>query len=71
MGSNIEDTLTNEVWVSSLNTLLGELSNNYTFIENAFVNENNEMVIIGVSGNTQMDNSIIQLSINIDVEEQC
>ena len=71
VGSNIEDTLTNEVWVNGLNNLLGTLSSNYTFIENAFVNNSNEMVIIGVSGNNQMDNSNIQLSINIDIEEQC
>jgi hypothetical protein len=71
VGDDIQDTITESTWVESVNTMLNNISETYDFIGQSYVNEENEMIIMGVNDNNQLINSQISLSIDISIDEVC
>ena len=69
-GVNIDDVLTDDIWVNSVSGVLSNLVNDYDFISFAYI-DNGNFIIESNSGSDVLDNASVNLSVNITINESC
>ena len=71
VGENINDVMTNEIWTNSLQTILGDLAINHSFIASGYIFNQNFFRIESNCTTNELNSAIVNLRLEIDIDQVC
>lgn len=71
VGNNINDVLTNEVWTTSIESILNDLAINYDFIASGYIFNQNFFRIESNCASDSLSSAFVNLRLEISIDEQC